>query len=243
MKASTLYLYIAIAAALTTTGCTKKESETAPRAEGVPEVAREAPKSIEKDKASVRFVNAYDGTVDLFFGETKPFAAVGYKAVTPYKELREDWAQFKLRTAGKDTADPLARNIEAVSDGERYTIVALAKEDGNATLKALKDDEAPAPDKAKIRFVHVARDIGDVDVVQTGKEEPIFDGVDFNSMADYKTVDPMKGTLQIRKDNETRALARIANVNLEAGKKYTFVITSKAKGAVEVIRLTDEPGA
>lgn len=220
-------------------GCTRRDDQSA-RERRQPAPAAEAPQPppVEKDRAMVRFVNAYNGSVDLFFGDTKTFAGVAYKSVTPYREIREDWAQFKLRPAGRDTADPIATNVEVVSDGERYTIVALGTDEGKAVLKALKDDEAAVPERARVRIVHAARDTGDIDIVPANKQEPVFDGLRPDSVADYKEIEPTARTLEIRKDNQQRPIARIAG--LKAG-SYTFVLApSKTKGGLDVIRLTGE---
>lgn len=220
-----------VAAGCSRTDTTARNEETA----ATPEAART------RESAQVRFVNAYPSTVDLYFGDTPIFSGVEYKGVTPYKQVQEDWAQFKLRPAGQPNAEPLATNIEMVGDGERFTIIALAKEDGKATLRALEDDERPVPNKAKVRFVHAARAATDADIVLTGRTDPLFDGVDPNSTTDYVEVDPMKAALEVRSDDGNRSLLKIANVNFEPGRLYTFVIVDgKQSGTLDVIQLTDQ---
>lgn len=228
--------------ALLVSGCSRRdEADTAREREATPPAAeRETPRATEPEMASVRFVNTYKDNVDLYFGDQKLFTGVAYRSVSPYQQVQEDWARFKLLPAGKDTAQPLATNIERVGDGTRYTIVAITKEDGSPTLRAFKDDDTAATDAAMVRVVHAAPGVGDVDVVPAGKQEALFDGVNAATVADFRSVQPMKGSLEVRDDSSNRVLARIPNANFEAGRKYTFVVTGRGKGALDVIRLSDE---
>lgn len=84
------------------------------------------------DKALVRMVNAIPGTpsVDAFANDQKTFESVAYKTVTPYKELPDRRATFRVvasgnAPSGKDAAEPLAENREGLSGGGYYTVVAL----------------------------------------------------------------------------------------------------------------------
>jgi hypothetical protein len=227
-------LLLAVAA-----GCARTEDTARDRES---KAASEASRVREPEMAQVRFVNAYPGAVDLYFGDTPVFSGVKYKDVTPYKQVQEDWAKFKLRPAGKPDAEALATNMEAVGDGEYFTVIAVAKDDAKATLRAVQDDEEPAADKAKIRVVHAAHSkaADDIDFVVSGKNEPLFDGIDANSVSNYKEVDTMKAGFEIRPDNGKGALLKIPAANFAPGKLYTFVITdSQKKAALDVIKLTD----
>lgn len=234
------HVFAALALAFATASCTRTEDtagdRTAPTAE--PGASGERV----KETARVRFVNAYGSAVDLYFGDTPVFTAVAPKSVTSYQQVEEDWAQFRLRPAGQPNAEPLATNIESVGDGEQFTVIGLAKEDGKATLRAIQDDERPVTDKAKVRFVHGAQRMAhDIDIVATGQQDPLFDDVNPNSVSNYKEIDPVKGGLEIRSEDGKRRLHRVPNSNLEPGRLYTFVMMDgKAQGALDVIRLTDQ---
>jgi hypothetical protein len=212
------------------TDTTARDQGTAPE----PDAART------RETAQVRFVNAYPGAVDLYFGDTPIFSGVQHKGVTSYRQVQEDWAQFKLRPAGQPNAEPLATNIEMVGNGERFTVIALAEEGGKATLRAMQDDETPAADKAKVRIVHAAGVDNDVDVLVTGRKDPVFEGVDANSTTDYVEVDPKRTALEVRSDDGERSLLKVAPVDLRPGRLYTIaIVDGKQPGTLDSIQLTD----
>jgi hypothetical protein len=192
-----------------------------------------------RDNALVRFVHAAPGTasVDVFFGEQPAFSSVGFKSATQYQELPGERREFRLQAGGQT----VATNSEGLDDGDHYTLVALHRDDGTAVLRAFEDDlDAPSAGKAKVRIIHAASGIEEVDLVPTGTNNELFEGVDPNSATQYIEVNPMAGTLEVRKENENRVLLRIPDVNLEAGKIYTIVVTGgRNKAPLEVVRLED----
>jgi hypothetical protein len=90
-----------------------------------------------------------------------------------------------------------------------------------------------------VRFVHAIAGLDDeIDVFVRGNDNPIVDGVGYSTEAGWNEEDPMQGTLLVRRENSETALATIPNVNLEAGKSYTFILTGTPTKA-EVIQFTD----
>lgn len=220
-----------IAAGCSRTDTTARDQDTA----AAPDASRI------RETAEIRFVNAYPAAVDLYFGDNPVFSGIEYKGVTPYMQVQEDWAQFKLRPAAHPNAEPLATNIEIVGEGEKFTVIALANQDGKVTLRAFQDDERPAMDKAKVRVVHAAPAATDIDVVVAGQNEPILDGVNPASTSNYVEVDAMKATLEVRSEDGNRSLLKIPNANFEAGRLYTFaIVDAKKTGMLDVIQLTDQ---
>lgn len=194
-----------------------------------------------RDKALVRFVNAVPGgpVYDLWFGDKKFFSSVQYKSITPYDELPGERAEFRLRAAGEDTAEPLDKNSEGLSDGKRYTIVAMPKNGGGVTLKANNDDlSAPPAGKAKVRVVHAAPGIGEVDVMPAGNNDAMFGGVNVDTTSSYKNVDPFGGTLEVRRNK--RVAFTISNVKMDAGKIYTIVVLGGGQNKVDALVVEDQ---
>ena len=93
-------------------------------------------------------------------------------------------------------------------------------------------------DKALVRFIHDAPNEREVDLYISGRDDPLFDGVDFESEAGWAEVDPMAGTLTVRPDNDRTALATAPDVKLEGGRSYTFVLAGR-KGKLDLIRMED----
>jgi hypothetical protein len=82
----------------------------------------------------------------------------------------------------------------------------------------------------------------DVDLFISGREEPLFDGVNFKVEAGWNEFDPVSGNLVVRPDNKSTRLASLSNVRLDAGKSYTFLLTGRA-GKYELVKIEDEVAA
>src|SRR6185437_8370228 len=97
-------------------------------------------------------------------------------------------------------------NRENLSGGGHYTIVAMPDQGGadKRNLRVLDDELKPvSPDKARVR---------------------VFNAINFKSEAGWNEFDPIAGTLEVRPQGKKNVLAREANVKLEGGKSYTFVV-------------------
>ena len=201
------------------TSKTSSGTSNAPSAEAVEE----------KDMALVRVVNAIPGgAINIYAGDSAAFSAVGYTKTTPYREIPDNLFNFQIKSGAG--AKPLAENRENLKDGGHYTIVALPDEGGadKRNLRVLDDELKPvAADKARVRFINGVPGDFDVDLVLRGREAPLFDGVNFKSEAGWNEFDPAAGTLEARPDNGKNVLATLANVKLEGGKTYTFVLSGK----------------
>ena len=200
----------------------------------------------ERDNALVRVVNAMPGgSASIFAGESLAFANVAYRSVTDFEEMPDDYFGFKVVNAGaRADADAIAENREKLGNGGHYTIIALPDDDADAdddgTLRVLDDDLKPITSgKARVRFVHAVSGLDDeVSIFARGNDNALVDGVNFSREAGWNEEDPIQGTLEVRTEDRERPLATIPNVNLEAGKSYTFILTG-TPSKVEVIQFTD----
>ena len=206
------------------------ETSSAPAAEAVEE----------RDNALVRVVNAIPGgSVSIWAGDSAAFQGVAYKKATEYREIPDNMFDFQIKSAAG--AEALAHNRENLKDGGHYTIVALPDEGGadKRNLRVLDDELKPvAGDKARVRFINGVPSDTDVDLYISGKDDALFDGVNFKSEAGWDEVDPMAGTLTVRPDNKKTVLATMADVKLEGGKTYTFVYTGTG-GKYELVKIED----
>jgi hypothetical protein len=210
------------------------KTTTAPPAEAVEK----------KDMALVRVINAIPGAsaVNIWAGDSAAFAGVAYKTVTRYHEIPDDMFNFKLRVGSGPESKPLAENRENLHDGGHYTIVALPDKGGadKRNLRVLDDELKPvSPDKARVRFINGVPSDNDVDLYVRGREEALFDGVNFKSEAGWKEFDPIGGTLGVRSDNKKVVLATLPNVKLEGGKSYTLILTGH-RGNYDFIKIEDD---
>ena len=186
----------------------------------------------ERDTALVRVVHAIPGggNVDVFAGDTRAFDNLAFKAVTPYRELDGQRYTFHLRTAGQTQGDALASNTEGLDDGDYYTVFAVPGDDDVATLRVVQDDHSrPREGKARVRVVHASRDAGEVDLYAAGRDDALFDGIDFRTVTDYDEIDPVAGALELRPEGESTVALSVPDVRLDAGKSYTIVVVGGVK--------------
>ena len=190
-------------------------------------------------KSLVRLVNAIPGknAIDISGADRTVFTAIGYQGVTSYAEIRDNRVDFRLRSAGTDSA--LATNHEMMTDGYRYTIVALPGEKGEPLMRILRDEVVPDSGKTRIRVINASPDIGNVDVAMQGAKTPLFANVHYGAEAGYTDMMPMNGTVEVRSDVKTRKPLLIKNLHFEAGKAYTIVLAGWGTGVINAIMFDD----
>jgi len=225
----------------------QKQSVTTTTEKGT-STAAPANEAKKRDNALVRVINTIPKgpAIDVFADDQKAFEHVGYKEVTPYKEMSDKLRiTFAVRPTGHDTSAPAVKNTEMISNGNHYTIVALLDTNGKPALKTVDDDLTPPhSDKAKVRFIHASPDVGEVDVYSRARNDELFGGVNFKSEVGYKEVDPVKTTLEVRPEGKKNVLLSIPHTSLDAGKIYTIVIAgrTKMKPKLEAITVEDQLG-
>ncbi|MEO8448911.1 MAG: DUF4397 domain-containing protein [Gemmatimonadota bacterium] len=190
-----------------------------------------------RGKSMIRLVNAVPGAaaVDLTADDKSVFTAVAYKSVTPYAEIGDNMVKMKLQGAG---GAPLAENSETMTDGYRYTVVALPKKDSGVELKVVRDEVVPDSGKVKLRVIHAAPGMGEIDVLVPGQRDPLFDNINYGTEAGYKELAPMTGVLEIRGEHGSQSV-RLKSMKYEAGKAYTVVISGPAGRKAEVTVFDD----
>jgi hypothetical protein len=195
-----------------------------------------------RGEALVRVVNAASTAEGLIVrsDETHALPAVEYRKVTPYQPIDRNWVTFQVSSQPGNNYVPLATNRELLTDGYRYTMIIMRDKDGTGLeTRVLRDVISSDVTRAHLRVVHAAQGIDEVNVVARGMEK-IFDAVNFTSEAGFKDIDPWKGTLEFRTNEGNRLLKTVPNVNLEAGKSYTIILTRDAKGKVDAFWIEDE---
>jgi len=194
----------------------------------------------ERGTSMVRFVNAVpaSGALDVVSDSIALFTAVAYGSVTPYREVRDNIKTFSLRPNGGEAQ--LIGNTETMSDGGRYTIVALPDREGGTTIRVMKDELATDSGKARIRLVNAALGNDDIDVVMSGKSDALFDDIDYGSDAGFKDIDPVETGFAIRREDSKRDMATVKRMQVKAGRAYTIVLAGASGGALRAITFSDE---
>jgi hypothetical protein len=229
-----------LALSVTLIGCEQRSTENEPITTTSPAGESTAPSSAaaeRRDDALVRFVNAMPSksVVDLYADDSRTFDSVGFRAVTPYREVDGQRYTFKLREGGTTQTTPLASNSEGLDDGDYYTVFAVPSDRGAAMLRIVEDDfSAPAEGKARVRVVHASGDVGELAVYERGRDTSLVGGVDFQSVTDYDEVDAWSGPLDIKAEGGESVLTTIPDASFEAGKVYTIVVIGNARTAPKV---------
>lgn len=229
-------------AAFAITACEAREDETV-RTDSA--VAASPDVGAAREEAQIRVVHAVPGgpAVDVYAGDQSAFSNVEFKSVTEYRPLGANLPEFKLlQTGAAPTTTPMAENREVLIDGRFYTLIAIPESDGEGVdIMALKDDHDGDANKARIRIVNAARGLDDLDIRIQGRDDDLFDDVDFSTEAGYKEVDPGTVTLLVTAEDSRKELLRITDVNLQAGKSMTIVLThpSANSSRIEAIKLTE----
>jgi hypothetical protein len=201
----------------------------------------------QRDNALVRVINAApgSGSFDIFADDQKLFESVAFKSVTPYRELKDGLHSFRVRQVGQSTAPPIAENSEGLSGGKHYTIMVMPGNNDKTTLNVVNDNiTAPPADKAQVRVIHASPDAGEVDIVEKQGNKKLFSGVNFEKETRYMDVDPMKTTLEVRREGQEQPIVTVPNANFEKGKFYTIVVTGHAKGTpkLQTLMVEDQLG-
>jgi hypothetical protein len=232
---------LAGAAVLLTAGCERRETGAVTSRTGEDTASTASAEAVEsRDMALVRVVNAIPGTsqVVVFAGDSAAFSGVSYKTATMFREIPDDRFNFKLGSPDK----PLAENRENLMGGGHYTIVAMPDAGGadKRNLRVLDDGLKPvSPEKARVRVINAIPGDLEISVYVRGREDPLFDGINFKSEAGWSEFDPIAGTLEVRPEGKKNVLASQPNVKLEGGKSYTFVVAGTA-AKPDIIKIEDD---
>lgn len=191
--------------------------------------------------ALVRVVNAVPTQDRLLVraDQDHQLTAAQYKQVTEYQPIDRNWVTFEIGIAGDSIFHPLATNREMLTDGHRYTVVVMRDSAAGYETRVLRDEISDDTMSARIRVIHAARGVDDINVVQRGSREPLLAGVNFTMEAGYRAVDPWTGALEIRSAAGNRLILNIPAVTLQAGRSHTIVLTRNGGGKLESFRFDD----
>ena len=243
-RSTVLPIALAVASLLGCAGAQTK-SPIVTRSEDGKSVSPSGDAAAKRGTSLVRFVNALPGSgkLTVHADERDLFSGIEFKAVTTYQELRDNLTKFPLRR--DDAANEMATNSEAMTDGYRYTIVALSDEKGGASLRVFRDEVVPDSGKARIRLIHAAPGLADVDLAVVGQREPLFNDINYSMEAGFKDIDPTTVTFEIRHDKGQANLVRLPKMILAAGRAYTIILTGMAPNKLTAVTFDDTatPGA
>jgi hypothetical protein len=220
---------------------TSQSTET--NAGGQTSVAPPGKAVAKQNRALVRFLNADPGEshYDLWFDNSKTYTHVKYQRLTPYDELPAVRGEFRLRASGWDDTEPIATQEGRLDSGKRYTVVALRDGQGHMALNVIVDNlTQPSEGKAKVRLINAAPNFGQLDVISQNDRKLLFRDITVDTATGYEDVDASTTTLVVLKKGQKKPVLLISNLNLEAGKMYTIVMTGgTANAPIQAIPIED----
>lgn len=239
----------ALALSVTLVACEGRSTTESPITTTTPAGESSAPPAAqveERDNALVRVVHAVPAgaAVDLYADDRRVFDGLDYKDVTAYREVPGERFTFAVRAAGAAQSAPLATSSEGLDDGDHYTAFAVPGDDSAAMLRVVKDDQSlPAAGKTRVRVVHASKDAGQIDIIAAGVKDPLFDGVNFQSVSNYSEMDPVAGTITLRSEGTAQTVMTVRDVRFDAGKSYTLVVVGNLKAAPKLDAFVIEDAA
>lgn len=192
--------------------------------------------------AHVRVINAVRAgkSIDVKSGDQVLFPNVPSETVTPFTDVPVSLSKFTAQTSGSTVGGAEGANRELMVPGEFYTIVVIAGENGpEPTLRVLHEDLSPGQGQSRVRVIHAAPGIGEIDVGVRGSKDPLFQGVNYASEAGFKDVDPMTATLDFRRQHATARILSLPGLKLETGTAETVVLTGSPTDKLKAFTFRD----
>jgi len=226
--ASIARILFVILTAMLAAACSKSNLPTETTVNGATSTAPSTAAAKQEQKTLFRFINATQSPKDLYFQDLPAFTRIESGSVTPYAALAsprpEAHHELKLYNSSSDVGTPLGTNSEPETSGQRYTVLALNQR-GKFTLTLIPDAlKAPAAGKARLRLIHAAPGVDQLDVFPVGQTRGIFNGQSFGRVTEYKDVTPGAAELAVRKHGSKTDELNLDEVKLEAGKLYTVIL-------------------
>lgn len=174
--------------------------------------------------ATVSIIHAAPGMPELsFFVDkvNKATKALTYNTAIDYQSINS--GKRELSVTKKGITDILVK-VEVSLAAEKSYSAFVADKTGNALVIVADDLTAPAADKAKIRFINLSPDAGNIDLAVTGKTEALIAKKAFKEASDFTNTSEVGAEInfEIRENGKTTVLATLPKVKIEKGKIYTI---------------------
>ena len=160
-------------------------------------------------------------SIDVYVDGKKKLTNVPYQAVSDYLALPAGNHTFDIRAAGSPaTGAAVVTASQSLVAGKNYTVAAIGAL-AAISGKVFEDDVTPpAPGKSKVRLIHAATDMPEVDVAVKGGQT-IVSKLGLGQASSYSELAAGSYDLEIRGTGTTNVLLA-KPVTLQAGGVYTI---------------------
>jgi hypothetical protein len=180
---------------------------------------------------------------DIYLDGQKIVSNLEYKAVSGYQAVTPGTHRLKVTQAGADPNLPGVLESElSFADGQDYTLVAMGPLDGLQFRQFRDDNNAPeGANKAKVRFIHTAIDLGSVDMCTTGQNNCFVTNLTYTNATSYALPDAGVFSLDLRQTGTSNIVKMFPNVRFNQGEVYTIYIVGMVNGSrpLEIVLSTD----
>lgn len=170
-------------------------------------------------------------------------APLAFPDATPFLTLDAGTYTFNVRTADADpTSAPALTLTSAIEEGV-LTVAAIGTlGDGpDLQLLVLAEEEAPGANEIRIRAVHAAPGVGQVDIWNITDAEnpsPLYENVDFGVAGDFLTIPAGAYEIGIDVDNDAVPDLTFSTGEVAGGTQATLFAVNDADGNVSLRLLT-----
>jgi hypothetical protein len=189
--------------------------------------------------SNIRFVHAVPGAGSAQVevsgdGQSGTIPDTSFGNSSTALEVDSGSVTFALKSDGKE----LASLDEDVDDDASYTLVAIAKADGEGAELKLFEDGEPKEGKALVRAIQVTPELGEPDVM-VGKRT-IAEKVPYGEATKYQSVPPGSYEVSVtRPGGEGDPIATKGGVPLTAGSATTAIIVGSRGEPAQLVTLVD----
>jgi len=188
------------------------------------------------EQAKLRVVNLSPdaGPVDLLVDGDPLFEQVPYAAASPYEKIDADSHDIQLTQSGSFTT--FVDDRKSFSADDEYTLFLFGFADDAEPKFSTDNNNRPSSGRTKIRFVHAAPSLRDLDVYITQPGDRLEDATPtitderFREISDY--VESVGGDYRIRVTN-SESLDVIADSGIfhtEGGQIFTIAVIDREGG-------------
>ena len=173
--------------------------------------------------ARIRLLHAIPDApnVDIFLNGTRVLKDFSYRKTTDYLAVPKGKYQVDVYPAGNHVSSLISRKID-VGSGKSYTAVAAGS--GKKLYLQTYEDQFDVPNgEAKMRFIHLSPDAGEVDLA-VKNSDIIFHNIPFRKATNYLNITPMNVDLEVRKAGTKDVALSLPNVNFLPNNVYSIFV-------------------
>jgi hypothetical protein len=131
--------------------------------------------------------------------------------------------KYEFAITKKDGKDVLTKSIVDIQSDKAYSLYIADLPSKPVFVFTADDLSVPAAEKAKIRFINLSPDAGDLDLKVAGKDSSLFKKTSFKTGTGFVSIDPgAELNFEVTTNAQSTVLATLPKTKIEKGKIYTI---------------------